>query len=70
MNSDPIGGSGRGQGGSNLLRVEPYLLFKRPTSRDNKLAGRTRMLAFEMVGAVIFMLFFGALVTNGRSVSR
>jgi len=28
------------------------------------------MLAFEMVGMVLFVLFFGALVTNKQSVSR
>jgi len=28
------------------------------------------MLAFEMVGMVLFVLFFGALVTNNQSVSR
>jgi len=28
------------------------------------------MLAFELVGMVLFVLFFGALVTNKQSVSR
>jgi len=28
------------------------------------------MLAFEMVGMVLFVLFFGALVTNNQSISR
>jgi len=28
------------------------------------------MLAFEMVGMALFLLFFGALVTNKQSVSR
>jgi len=28
------------------------------------------MLAFELVGMVLFALFFGALITNKQSVSR
>jgi hypothetical protein len=32
--------------------------------------GGTTMLAFEMVGMVLFALFFGALISNKESVSR
>jgi hypothetical protein len=39
-------------------------------TRGNKRRGGKTMLAFEVVGMVLFALFFGALITNKESISR
>jgi hypothetical protein len=39
-------------------------------TRDNKSRGGMTVLAFEVVGMVLFALFFGALITNKESISR
>jgi hypothetical protein len=39
-------------------------------TRGNNSRGGKTMLAFEVVGMVLFALFFGALITNKESMSR
>jgi hypothetical protein len=69
MSLDPIGGPLRGQDGRYLRDFEPVLLFTRPTGATEQ-DGELTMFVFEMIGAVFFMLFFGAMVTNKHSISR
>jgi hypothetical protein len=39
-------------------------------TRGNKRRGGNTVLVFEVVGMVLFALFFGALITNKESISR
>jgi hypothetical protein len=71
MDCDPIGGSKGGQGGGNLLDIEPNLIALRPTNRTSSVTPlEAAMFEFQLFGLVFSVLFFGAMVAGNPRISR